>query len=175
MSRPPKSGVRKPRPAGQTWPVLVNKIVLGDACCCNKNTTAGWLKQQRSLPGLWGLEVRDQGAGLAGFWRGLSPYLHAAILSLRPHTVEGGRKGWPSSFSCKEACLIMELHPHGLITPQKPPPLNIATLGPLYASGLRVWGDTAKVLWEQSHPFSYGFSVIFLCHNSRDEFLQQRL
>lgn len=130
MSRPPKSGVRKPQPTGQTWPALEDKVVLGNARCCNENTTAGWLKRQSSLPGSWGLEVRGRGAGLAGSWRGLSPCLQAATAPLRPLTVERGRKGWPSSSSCKEARLVMGLQPHDRITPERPPPLNTATLGP---------------------------------------------
>lgn len=95
MSRPPKSGVRKPQPTGQTWPALEDKVVLGNARCCNENTTAGWLKRHSSLPGSWGLEVRGRGAGLAGSWRGLSPCLQAATAPLRPSRWREGERVGP--------------------------------------------------------------------------------
>lgn len=65
-----------------------------------------------------------------------------------------------------------------LMTESPPKGPHLSTL-PHWGLSVCVWagvrGGTAKVFWEQLHPLSYGFSVMFLCYGSRDEFLQQRL
>ena len=71
--------------------------VLVSSGCHHRAPQAGWLKQQKFILSLlWRLEVQNQGAVRAGFWRELSCWLadgqHLAVSSYGLSSVHAGRE-----------------------------------------------------------------------------------